>query len=82
MIPIVQVVEVSALAGELFDLAQKVYLSFPHRPNMNAPEDKPDRGKEAETGAEASRSAEIRKIIEQYADDLRQFIKKLRKGLH
>lgn len=82
MIPIVQVVEVPTLTVGLFDLDQKVYLSFPHHPNMNAPEGKPDRGKEAQTEAEASRSAERRKIIEQYADDLREVLKKLRKRMH
>jgi len=68
----------------LFDLAQEGYLRFLHHPNMNAPEDKPDRGKGADTeaAAEASRSAERRKIIEQYAEDLREVLKKLRKLMH
>jgi hypothetical protein len=49
---------------------------------MNAPEDTPRQGKEAETKSEVSPSAEIRKIIEQYASDLREVIKRLRKRLH
>jgi hypothetical protein len=82
VIPIVQVVEVLALAGGLFDLAQKGLLEVPAPSEHERARRQARPGKEAETEAEASRSAEIRKIIEQYADDLRQVIKKLRKLLH
>jgi hypothetical protein len=42
---------------------------------MNAPVEKPNERREAETEAESPRTAEIRKIIEEYADNLREVIK-------
>ena len=45
------------------------------------PRDEPRLGKD-EPPPKLSRSEEARRIIEEYADHLREIIKKLRRGLH
>jgi hypothetical protein len=48
---------------------------------MNPADEKPCQGKEA-TRSKPPRIAEIRQILEDYANDLREIIKKLRKPLN
>ncbi|WP_155253227.1 hypothetical protein [Bradyrhizobium japonicum] len=48
---------------------------------MQRPQAQPDRGEEAQR-REQSCLEEARRIIEEYADDLREVIKKLRQRLH
>jgi hypothetical protein len=45
---------------------------------MKRPDEEPGQGNEAAKG-KPSRSEEIRQIIEEYANDLREIIKKLRR---
>jgi hypothetical protein len=48
---------------------------------MKPPHEKPSQGEEA-TGAGPSRMAEIRKVVEEYASELREIARKLRKQLN
>jgi hypothetical protein len=53
-----------------------------HRPVMNPPDEKPNPGKEAAKEAKPSRAAEVRRTIEEYANNLREIIRKLRGRLN
>ena len=44
---------------------------------QNPPDEKPNPGKEAAKEAKPSRAAEVRRTIEEYANNLREIIKKL-----
>ena len=63
-----------------FDLAQRSPLGRSDHCDMN-PSDKPRRVDKDEP-SKLSRSEEARRIIEEYADHLREIIKKLRRRLH
>ena len=63
-----------------FDLAQWSLWSRADRCDMK-PSDEPRRVDKDEP-PKLSRSEEARRIIEEYADHLREIIKKLRRGLH
>jgi len=49
---------------------------------MNPPDEKPSQGGKATTETNPSRSAQIREIIEDYANDLREIIRKLRRKMN
>jgi hypothetical protein len=49
---------------------------------MNPPDEKPSQGGKATTETNPSRSAQIRGIIEDYANDLREIIRKLRRKMN
>jgi hypothetical protein len=49
---------------------------------MNPPDEKPNPGKEATKEAKPSRAAEVRRTIEEYANNLREIIRKLRGRLN
>jgi hypothetical protein len=63
-----------------FDLAQCTLWSSPDRWDMK-PSDKPRLDKD-KPPPKLSRSEEALRIIEEYADHLREIIKKLRRRLH
>ena len=63
-----------------FDLAQCTLWSCAKRSDMK-PSDKPRLG-EDEPPPKLSRSEEALRIIKEYADNLREIIKKLRRRLH
>jgi hypothetical protein len=62
------------------DLAQRPRAGVLHRPDP--PDEKPHPGKEAAKEAKPSRAAEVRRTIEEYANNLREIIKKLRGRLN
>ena len=64
------------------DLAQGPRAGVLHRPVMNPPDENPNPGKEAAKEAKPSRAAEVRRTIEEYANNLREIIKKLRGRLN
>ena len=64
----------------LFDLSQRPRLVRREPFAMN-PSDEPDPGKEAPK-PKPSRSEEARRVIEEYVNDLREIIKKLRRCLN
>ncbi|WP_426526831.1 hypothetical protein [Bradyrhizobium sp. McL0615] len=53
-----------------------------HPPVMNPRHEKEREAKKAPAKPKPTRSAEARRIVEDYAKDLRAIIKKLRKRLH
>ena len=64
------------------DLARRPRAGVLHGPVMNPPDEMPNPGKEAAKEAKPSRAAEVRRTIEEYANNLREIIKKLRGRLN
>jgi hypothetical protein len=64
-----------------FDLGQwSLWFSQKHR-DMNPPREEPRPGKD-EPQSKLTRSEEVRQIIQEYVDDLREIIRKLRRRLN
>jgi hypothetical protein len=63
-----------------FDLSQRPVLVL-HEPSAMNTNDKPAAGKEA-SKPEPSRLDEVRRVLEQYVNDLREIIRKLRRKLN
>jgi hypothetical protein len=60
------------------DLSQRFLLAHPHRQGVKSSDEKSTQDKDA-AKTKLSQSTEFRQIIEEYAIDLREIIKKLRK---
>jgi hypothetical protein len=64
------------------DLAQVAVLSPPTIASVTSPKDSPRDKDKDEPSPESPRLEEARQILEEYAADLREFIKKLRRRLN